>query len=151
MTSEQAALLQKLEVSELSFNDLTDSEKLLLTQTLRPIDSFSTEQRELLKDWYLVLDTKSLKTIRAAINTYDETAKLKLGLSTRETLPITFEQGTGWFDSGTSSNQKQTVTSASLLTDCRPSDTWGVIGDYLRNLVLAKIPADLFPIPDDII
>lgn len=145
MTPQQLALLQKLAISELSFNDLAHSEKLLLTQTLRPVGSFSSEQRGLLKNWYLVLDTNSLNIIQTKLANYNSTAKIKLGLATRETKPITFEQGTGWFDSGTSSNRRQTVTSGSLLTDCRPGDTWGVIGEDLINLVIAKIPAELFP------
>lgn len=140
----QYQLFEKLKQSQLSFMDLSPEEKLLMSQTLRPTGEFNKQQRDLLKDWWLIVT--DVEELESAITTHNETSTLKLGLPIRETLPITFSDELGWHDSGTSSNRRKKVIPADLLTDCRPEDAWGCIGEHLMGLVLTNISPDLFPL-----
>jgi hypothetical protein len=139
LTETQQALFNKLATTQSSFSSLTEAEQAIVGATLRPSGGFTEEQRALLyPNWWLIVDDVDLLA---------NDLPPGLGLAVIETLPITFSAELGWHDSGTSSNRRKQVLSASLLTDCRPGDTWGSIGSQLVELVIAKITPDLFPPP----
>jgi hypothetical protein len=140
LTTEEQELFTKLEQNQFALSDLSPDEQILVASTLRPSGPFSQKQRKLLyPDWWLIAtDVGSLQ------------AKLprNIGIAARSTIPVTFTPGVGW---GADANgEVLQVLSGSLLTDCREGETYGAIGTDLWGMVIAKLPVELFPTPDDI-
>ena len=92
----------------------------LMSALVRPTGSFSQEQTDFLKDFWLVVSPEQLKEMQGKLPS-------RLRLTPRETLDGSL------------------CLLAALLTDSqRPADTWGVIGDVLAELEIMYIPSDQF-------
>lgn len=112
-----------------------------MSETLRPNGAFSTKQRNLIyPNWWLI--TPDIAALQAKL-------PAGTGIPGRETLSVSFTQGVGW--AADAEGEVLTVISASLLTDCRSGETYGAIGHDLWGLVVAKLPPELFPIPEEVL
>jgi hypothetical protein len=141
LSTEQQALFNKLASTQTRFNDLTQSEQDLASGALRPNQNgFTEEQRALIyPDWWLIVnDVASLQ----------EKLPKNIGIAARSTIPVSFITGAGW--SADANGEVLQVLSGSLLTDCREGETYGAIGTDLWRMVIARLPIELFPIPEDI-
>lgn len=126
-----SALLTKLEQGSYSFAELSPEEQATMGQALRPpAGGFSLAQQALLNGWYLVVSDPA--PLAAAIATRNATGGLRLGLSTRATI------------------DGREVLPASLLTDCRPGETWAAVASELYQLKFVKLTAADFPPPEEL-
>ena len=124
LTSEQLALLQKIELGSYSFSSLSTEEQSLLSSILRPNGPFTSLQRDLLHDWYLPVTSGQLAAANAA---------LPKGIAI----------------SGRADSEGVLWVNADLLTDCaQPGDTYNAIGGLLIALPLTKKPDSDFPSAD---
>lgn len=127
LTPNQITLLQILAKGEHSWIDLTVDQQIELSSVLRPENSFTSDQRELLKDWYLLISPEQL------LEANDTLQPLGLAIGSRQTI------------------DGQTVTNADLLTDCiQPTDTYHSIAHILATLKLIKLTPDMFPLVEDL-
>ena len=62
LTPDQTALLNLLAPGDYAWADLDAAQKQLLSSALRPVSSFTEEQRELLADWYLLITPEQVAT-----------------------------------------------------------------------------------------
>jgi hypothetical protein len=141
LSTEQQTLFNKLASTQTRLNDLTQSEQDLIGGTLRPNQSgFTDEQRALLyPNWWLIAsDVASLQ----------EKLPKNVAIAARSTIPVSFTPGVGW--EADVNGEVLQVLSGSLLTDCREGETYEAIGTDLWGMVIARLPTELFPIPDDI-
>ena len=92
----------------------------LMSTLVRPTGSFSQEQTDFLKDFWLVVIPEQLEKMQGKLPS-------RLRLTPRETLDGSL------------------CLLAALLTDSqRPGDTWHMIGDVLAELEIRYIPSDQF-------
>lgn len=98
-----------------SITQLTEEEKAYIRDRVIPPGAFSGEQRQLLKDWWLVIPPEKLEEFDLLNTKSDRKASWVLDLDGNKLL------------------------SASLLTDCDEGDTWGFMGDCLRSLPLKRV------------
>lgn len=125
MTPEQLELKELLDSAPAAWVDLTPEQQALLSQTLRPDGEFTAEQRELLKDrWLLVTETKLAEMI----------SDLSPGIGLHAVADL----------------EQNLWLSADLLTDClRPTDTYYEIGADLIYLPITLKSASDFPQPSN--
>ena len=122
LTTEQLALLTKLESGLYSLSNLTTPERELITATLRLSGLFTDQQKELLTDWHLPTTPEQVAAANAALPT-------------------------GTAISARADNDGALWVNADLLTDCmRPGDTYHAIGGVLITLPLTKKTDRDFPI-----
>ena len=99
----------------------------LMSSLVRPTGSFSQEQIDFLKDFWLVVSPEQLEEMQGKLPS-------RLGLTPRETL------------------EGSLCLLAALLTDSqRPADTWEAIGEDLAELEIRYIPVEEFPLEEDLI
>lgn len=126
MDTNQLDLINKLKTGLHTYNSLSNNEKSLMRETLRPSSGFTSEQVELLKNFYLVPHETYLEAFSEIL------PPLNLGIVIKETT-------TGI-----------KVINADLLTDClEPSDTWYSIKDYLVMCIITYLTPDMFPVVED--
>ena len=103
-----------------SWATLLTEHRELMSSLVRPTGSFSQDQIEFLKDFYLIVSVQQLETMRQRLPSTQ-------GLSTKKT------------------TDGELCLSAMLLTDSqRPGDNWHVIGDALAELEIRYIRPDQF-------
>ncbi len=112
----------------LSYATLDADARAIMRSHLRSSpDGFTQQQRDWLKDFYLVVpNQQTFDAIAAALPP-------GLGLSPRTT------------------TDNRLVLNADLLTDCLlPEDNWGAIAPYLATLVIVHIAPEGFSVVEDV-
>lgn len=123
LSTEQLQLIEKLKSGLYSYQGLSEDEKQLLRQTVRPDGCFTNEQKQLLSNFYLVVE--NLEFIKSTLTL------LNLDINPIETL------------------DGLQVINADLLTDClEPSDTWYSIRNWLATMTIKYLLPEDFPIND---
>ena len=104
-----------------SWATLSTEHRELMSSLVRPTGSFSQDQIEFLKDFYLIVSVQQLETMRQRLPSTQ-------GLSTKKT------------------TDGELCLSAMLLTDSqRPGDTWHAIAEPLAQLKIRYILPEEFP------
>lgn len=110
----------KLDTFPTAWSELSDNEKVLMSETLRPFNGFSEEQYSLLKNRYLPVNENLINEIN---NTLPSTIKVPAKKD---------KEGNLW-------------VTASLLTDCmRQGDTYFLIASIISNLPITLLEESVF-------
>ena len=117
-----AELLAMLEGRTIA--SLTDTERQYLRSRVVPAASFSEEQRNLLKDWWLLLPDDRVAEFESMNIKPNIKASWVTDLAGNKLLP------------------------ADLMTDYDDGDTWGHLRPILQSLTLKKVDSSGFPVPE---